>query len=535
MLILPPIIERELRVQARARGTYWLRSLAGGGAALVFAWTVLLQRIQLGPLLGPWLFTRLHLAIMLFLAVTCPLMSAETLARERRDGTLGLLLLTPLRPRDVVLGKIAVHLLRAFTLWAAIVPVLAVPILIGGVGLATLGAALSLEMTVVFGGLAAGLLASCHADRWGAVMALAALFAGLVGLALWGMVIVIFGLPVWLANSHHPMPNWTAFVVAGATAPFVNGFQLVGGRALAGWMLVPLGRMFSVRVVLVAYVASSLALLLIACWIASRHVRRYGQYRQRSARQEAWGRFWLQPLAKRRHAFSRRLLMRRNPLLWLYTLRPVLRLNRWGWCALVSVVWAVLSISWLREPEIAWWTLAIPVVLTAILVFVAAAAFRREMAEGTLELLLVTPLRPQSILQARIYSFWLDFFPGLALASGLALLESNWHGNIEGAIFVLVIVWSSFAATPFVAVRFAIRRVNLVSAWLWTVGLTVFFPLLFSAMLGFVASSGENWRWFTALAFIGVQGTLGGFAAWATMTDLVTRRFQLKPLQRVVA
>ena len=115
---LGPVIERELRVQARNRATFGLRVAVAGAAALALAVAVSNQRAPMvigRTRLGPWLFACLHTAICVVLAVSCPFLAADALARERREGTLGILLLTPLDPAGVVLGKMCVHLLRALT------------------------------------------------------------------------------------------------------------------------------------------------------------------------------------------------------------------------------------------------------------------------------------------------------------------------------------------------------------------------------------------------------------------------------------
>lgn len=140
-----------------------MRVLAAGAAAVALCGVLLVQRdtVLMGrTALGPWLFAWLHTALSVVLAVTCPLMSADTLARERREGTLGILLLTPLKPKDIALGKMAVHLLRAFTMWLATLPVLIVPLMLGGVGPVDIGFALALESGVVQGALSGGMLAS---------------------------------------------------------------------------------------------------------------------------------------------------------------------------------------------------------------------------------------------------------------------------------------------------------------------------------------------------------------------------------------
>ena len=158
-----PVIERELRVQARRAGTYWLRVLAGivAGGALGAALLARDEWAYLGGAShGAWLFALLHTVISIVLAVACPLLTADTLARERREGTLGILLLTPVGPASIVLGKMAAHLIRTFMIWLAVVPVLIVPLLLGGVAAVDVLFVLVLQLGVVLGSLAAGLIAS---------------------------------------------------------------------------------------------------------------------------------------------------------------------------------------------------------------------------------------------------------------------------------------------------------------------------------------------------------------------------------------
>src|SRR5437588_6040880 len=58
--------------------------------------------------------------------------TADCLSQEKRDGTLGLLFLTDLKGYDVILGKLAATSLSGFYGLLAIFPILAVPLLLGG-------------------------------------------------------------------------------------------------------------------------------------------------------------------------------------------------------------------------------------------------------------------------------------------------------------------------------------------------------------------------------------------------------------------
>src|SRR6185369_5833518 len=85
------------------------------------------------PSQGGVLFGRLHLTMLCSIWILVPLMTADCISRERREGTLGLLFLTPLTAQGVVLAKALAHGARALTLCLAVLPVLMIPLLIGGV------------------------------------------------------------------------------------------------------------------------------------------------------------------------------------------------------------------------------------------------------------------------------------------------------------------------------------------------------------------------------------------------------------------
>ena len=59
--------------------------------------------------------------------------TADSLSQEKREGTLGLLFLTDLKGFDVVLGKFFALSLTSFYALIALIPALAIPVLLGGV------------------------------------------------------------------------------------------------------------------------------------------------------------------------------------------------------------------------------------------------------------------------------------------------------------------------------------------------------------------------------------------------------------------
>ena len=131
---LPPIVERELRVASRQNATYWSRAGAASSGIIIVGW-VLAAQLAAGPAARAGQFTfRVMAGIAAFTAVASVLQLASTaFAREKREDTLGLLFLTPLKPVDLVVGKLVSTSLAAFYRFLAIVPLLALPMLVGGV------------------------------------------------------------------------------------------------------------------------------------------------------------------------------------------------------------------------------------------------------------------------------------------------------------------------------------------------------------------------------------------------------------------
>src|SRR5882724_4432842 len=105
---LPPIVERELRVAARRGGTYWGRVSSALAGVVVAGWSIAgLGALALTPQAGRNVFRVLALVAAFMLVNRILHLTAEAFAREKREDTLGLLFLTPLKPRDLVFGKLA--------------------------------------------------------------------------------------------------------------------------------------------------------------------------------------------------------------------------------------------------------------------------------------------------------------------------------------------------------------------------------------------------------------------------------------------
>ena len=128
-----PVVDRELRVAARRRGTYWTRLLfavvcAGiVGLVLMFAWAM--RGGTSG--IGAGLFHFLTLIALGFSAFAGVFLTADCLSEEKREGTLGLLFLTDLKGYDVVLGKLLATSVPAIYGVLAVFPVQAITLTMG--------------------------------------------------------------------------------------------------------------------------------------------------------------------------------------------------------------------------------------------------------------------------------------------------------------------------------------------------------------------------------------------------------------------
>src|SRR5438309_5797837 len=111
-----PVMMRELRAEARRPLNYGLRVAGASAITLVFGWSLLDQR-ESPQMLGARLFGNLNAMLFAAIWILVPLLTADCISREKREGTLGLLFLTPLTAHGIVVGKTLVHGLRAFGLF----------------------------------------------------------------------------------------------------------------------------------------------------------------------------------------------------------------------------------------------------------------------------------------------------------------------------------------------------------------------------------------------------------------------------------
>jgi ABC-type transport system involved in cytochrome c biogenesis permease component len=121
--------------------------------------------LAMGVNSGKYLFNAMVIAGFVLCSAAC-LLTSDAVSSERREGTLGLLLLTKAGDLDVLLGKFCSNGLTSLLALLALVPVFAIPVLGGGVtGTEILRKGLALGNALVFA-LAVGIYASApESDR----------------------------------------------------------------------------------------------------------------------------------------------------------------------------------------------------------------------------------------------------------------------------------------------------------------------------------------------------------------------------------
>src|SRR5213079_350047 len=128
-----PIVERELRQRARWRSTYWVRGIVAFLATSIAGFVLMFMATATSGPIGHGMMETLAWLAFPFVVLEGLRNTADSLSAEKREGTLGLLFLTDLKGYDVVLGKLAATSLGALYGLLAAVPLLAIPLLMGGV------------------------------------------------------------------------------------------------------------------------------------------------------------------------------------------------------------------------------------------------------------------------------------------------------------------------------------------------------------------------------------------------------------------
>jgi ABC-type transport system involved in multi-copper enzyme maturation permease subunit len=470
-MIFLPIIGRELRASARHPFTYHLRTL--GVAALLLASLLFGLDHGFGSNRGGALFGSLHCALFGAIWVLVPLLTADCISRERREGTLGLLFLTRLRASGIVVAKGLAQGLRALTLWVAVLPVLTIPFLLGGVSWHAAVLSVLVNFSAICWALAAGLLASAWSKTWTRALLRAAVLALFFLLAL-GAVVGVFLLPAFTRRG-----------LAGGSTSWL--FALLTGLAFvvnstAVWRLAPGIQLLWAMGKVAAF---SLLVLVAAIGLAGVKMQRVWHEEPPSQRQLWWETTFCTPILWL--AFLRRWMrwkLEHNPIGWLGQRTWSGRLVTWGWFAvIISLYSAVLTDrNFFRDYSATQRTIAWLLAFT--IGMSAAGSFQRERESGVLELLLVSPLGESAIIWGRLRGLWGQFLPAVAVLLGIwAYFRSFFENSGDGESILFHAI--TFLTLPVIGLYFSLRCRNFISALLSTLAVGLLLPLVLSLLLRF--------------------------------------------------
>ena len=138
--MLSPLVERELRLRMRERKAFWLPALYLGLSTFVFVQGYAQQEWRRLPAeLGVELFAMLGVTYFLAVLLVCPALAAACVTSEKEQRTLVPLVLTALRPHEIIFGKILASSAYVLILVSLAVPFHVLAFALGGVAWEQLG------------------------------------------------------------------------------------------------------------------------------------------------------------------------------------------------------------------------------------------------------------------------------------------------------------------------------------------------------------------------------------------------------------
>ncbi len=501
-----PIVDRELRAAARRSRTWWRRllTLLLGLIILVFTWMVVGRWATLSQV-GRNVFEALSAFAFVYVLLAGPMATADCLSRERRDGTLGLLFLTDLRGYDVVFGKLAASALDIGMGLLAAMPLLALPVLAGGVSLAHFGSVVLFLLNVMVLSLVLGACASSCllSSRASLALTFGVLLFLNIGLPLIGEGLLKLGPRRPGAQFLYMCcPYWglamcldTGVRFAPRAAYWIN---LAGTQGL------------------------TLVLLVIACFRTGRYWRELPE-----AQLASW---WhgLRERSRKRHraryAEIRRAFLEHNPVAWLEgrdrTQENVLLLLVCGVAAFCILKHTASVATWPRQDWVILWPLFAQYVLCLWIAIQAPRRFADDRQSGALELLLCTPLPTRTMVQGTLRLLWRRFgrpLIALVLIDGY-LLYAHFNTRTSASSKELIPLYF-YAAIVFAAQGYTFARVGLYQGLVRANSLRATFTLVWALGLlpwmlfvGFLLAFDFSRRF---LPFVPRVTDQFAFAAWA--------------------
>jgi ABC-type transport system involved in multi-copper enzyme maturation permease subunit len=372
-------------VASRRQSTYWIRA---GAALLVMGvgtWILLMMRRESPQDASEVVFGVLTGGAV-FYALLCGVRStADCLSEEKREGTLGLLFLTDLKGYDVVLGKLAANSISAIYGVLAVVPMLAIPLLLGGVTPGEFWRMALVAVNTMFFSLSAGIFVSALArspqKAFGATFALVVFLSG-----------ALPGIGAWVTERHRLRIVPIEFLLASPGFSYYMAWDMNFRRLPQEFWL-------------------SLGVIQVMGWLglaaASVVVPHTWKDRPAGAQALRWRerwRLWCYGDLADRKEFRHRML-ETNAFYWLASRARLKPAGVWAVLGVLGCGWlwgmAKFRHEWLNTGIYITTGIILNLLLRGWFAGEAARQFSEERKAGTLELLLSTPLEVEDILRGQ--------------------------------------------------------------------------------------------------------------------------------------
>lgn len=488
-MIFLPIVERELRVASRRPVTYWGRLVAAAGGAGLAAW-ILIVFSNAGAPNGALLFRSLAILVFVYAAIGAMLVTSDSLSRERRERTLGLLFLTDLTGYDIVAGKLAATTVNLLHTMLALMPVLAIALLLGAVTNGEVFRVGLVALNLLFFFSSVGLAASALCRQANSSMALAVLFSAILA-AAWPVAaqFTIFAHPS-LHAAFVSSPAWGCFLALDA---FYNG-----NSHSDFWLNAAITQFYSWM------------FFVFACWLVPRSWQDVSQGRMVSRPRTG--------NTSRRDQLRGKLL-EENPFLWRASRPEIKRTLVWLALLAAAAIWMWMDRFRFNPLDDVFILILTGTVLKIWLAAEASWTVAEDRRQGALELLLTTPLAAEEIVGGQRSALWRQFAgPVIALlaanalsltmelqrSSGGTATELVWLHLIAGASLVL-----ELAALSWVSIWQGLINRKSNRAVIWAMLRILAAPYaLFLAILFLYAMSGPPGRldWTGLLIIPGILG-----------------------------
>lgn len=403
--------------------------------------------------------------------------TSDSVSEEKREGTLGLLFLTDLKGYDVILGKLAAHSISAFYALVAIMPLLGMPLLMGGVTMAQFVKLVIALVTAMVLSLSTGIFISTHSRNERKAMVFTILMIAAITCGPWLVAFWWFDRPSASGLQHW---LWRALM-------FSPGFAVA--------LSVDTPSFFPAR----AYwygISLSLSYALAMLWAASKKAPHSWTEEASPKTERPRPGPKLTPRARKLNKGW----LDDNPFLWLAMRGEASRGRVWLFVVAVFVIWLF---GFFKAGSVMWSGPAITgliIVLHGCLkIWVAGEASRRfveDRRNNAMEFLLSTPLNETAIIRGQWRALWVQFSgPVLfvlvwetVMALGMPARDNSWlrmddHNTTMARLIIgMVFLPLDFFALGWAGMWLGMKAKNRSRAMLGAVALVVVAPWLMTRL-----------------------------------------------------